>query len=119
MNIGFHNDDYTSLVTNVHAITVDSNNNIFFTENGDGKIYKVDPSGNLSFIAGSTSGFQDGIGNISQFDRPLGIAVNNTGEIFVSDYGNNRIRKIDSAGNVSTYAGNGGQGSNDGISSSA
>ena len=108
-----------SWVANVHAITVDSNNNIYFTENGVGKIYKVDPSGNLSFIAGSTSGFQDGIGNISQFDRPLGIAVNNTGEIFVSDYGNNRIRKIDSAGNVSTYAGNGGQGSTDGISSSA
>ena len=80
--------------TNVHAITVDSNNNIYFTENGVGKIYKVDPFGNLSFIAGSTSGFQDGIGNISQFDRPLGIAVNNTGEIFISDYGNNRIRKI-------------------------
>ena len=119
LNIGYHNDDFTSWVTNVHAITVDSNNNIYFTENGDGKIYKVDPSGNLSFIAGSTSGFQDGIGNISQFDRPLGIAVNNTGEIFVSDYGNNRIRKIDSAGNVSTYAGNGGQGSTDGISSSA
>ena len=90
------------MVTNVHAITVDSNNNIYFIENGDGKIYKVDLSGYLSFIAGSTSGFQDGIGNISKFERPLGIAVNNTGEIFVSDSGNNRIRKIDSAGNVST-----------------
>ena len=89
------------MVTNVYAITIDTNNNINFSENGDGKIYKVDPSGNLSFIAGSTSGFQDGIGNISKFDRPLGIAVNNTGEIFISDYGNNTIIKIDSAGNIS------------------
>ncbi len=88
------------MVTSVHPITVDSNNNIYFKENGDGKICKVDPSGNLSLIAGLTLRFQDGIGNISKFDRPLGIAVNNTGEIFVSDYGNNRIRIIDSAGNV-------------------
>ena len=39
--------------------------------------------------------------------NPLGVAVDSAGNIYIADYSNNRIRKVDTSGNISTVAGNG------------
>lgn len=52
-------------------------------------------------------GFADGSPTVAQFNGPLGIAVAQTGDIFVADTGNFRIRRVTPAGTVSTLAGDG------------
>ncbi|MBO9608967.1 MAG: copper amine oxidase [Paenibacillaceae bacterium] len=59
-------------------------------------------------------GMLDGVSSQSFFNEPEGIAVSAKGDIYIADAGNNTIRKIDTAGNVTTYAGNGVQGLADG-----
>ncbi len=61
----------------------------------------------VSTLAGSGSpGFMEGFGTSAQFDFPTGIAVDPSGNIYVADANNNRIRLVSPSGNVSTFAGN-------------
>ena len=60
-------------------------------------LYKY--AGNVSTVCGTSQGYADGSVEIAKFDCPRGVAVDSlSGDIFVADYANNRIRKI-SAGN--------------------
>jgi len=66
----------------------------------------VVPAGVVSTIAGSGSyGFADGIGTAASFTSPYGIAIDSNGNLYVADSGNHKIRKINTAGIVSTLAG--------------
>ena len=83
-------------------------------------IRKVTTDGTVSFIAGSAAGLPgqvDGNGSAATFNVPTGIAIGPTGDLFVSDL--YEIRRVTTAGVVTTYAGNGTRGQADGPVASA
>lgn len=90
-------------------LTIDNDGNLLVLDVNDPRVRKVSPEGFVSTIAGNgTSGFADGRANTAEFGKECaGIAVDEAGNIYVSDWRNRRIRKITPGGIVSTYAGNG------------
>jgi streptogramin lyase len=94
--------------TSPFAIAIDSNGTIFVTDGN--AIRKVTSSGTVTTLAGSqTAGSKDGTGSAAQFNSPAGIAIGPAGAIFVSDGGNNSIRRISATGAVTTLVGTAGQ----------
>ncbi|MCX2865808.1 hypothetical protein OOZ63_28700 [Paucibacter sp. PLA-PC-4] len=87
------------------GLVVDKSGNVYATETTAGNIRKITPDGVVTTVAGSTSlGFADGTGRAASFDRPYGIALDDTGNLFVADISNNKIRKISDGGRVTTLS---------------
>lgn len=102
------------------GICVNRSGVVYVSDTGNNKIKKVFPGGLVVSIAGSSSsGFVNGQGSDAQFSIPWGIACDASGNLYVADYGNNRIRKISDNGIVTTLAGNGDAGSVDGVGTEA
>lgn len=102
------------------GICIDENGNIYIADNNNNQIRMIS-TGNVTTIAGSDStGAVDGIGANAYFFGPTGIACDAGGNLFVTDAGNNLIRKvIPSTGQVSTVAGNANPGAGNGALLSA
>lgn len=67
-----------------------------------------------TLAGGGEPGLVDGVGSMARFNYPSGMVVDAGGNLYVADYSNHSIRKITSAGEVSTYAGTGVAGFSDG-----
>lgn len=90
------------------GIVGDASGNLFIADTWNHRIRKVDINGVVTTIAGNgASAFANGLGTVASFYGPADLAIDAQGNLFVADVGNNRIRKITSAGLVSTIAGNG------------
>ncbi len=86
--------------------TIDAGGNIIVVEKDGARIRKIATNGNVSTIAGTgVAGFLDGTG--AKFNNPLDAVVDSYGNVFVVDRDNKRIRKITTAGLVSTFVGDG------------
>jgi streptogramin lyase len=90
---------------NPYGICINAIGDLYIADIANHRIRKVTQSGIVTTFAGSTQGFADGIGTAAQFDYPWGICINNTGDLYVSDTYNQKIRKISPAGEVTTFAG--------------
>jgi hypothetical protein len=101
------------------AMTADADGNIYLLE--PGVLRKVTPNGEVTTLAGAagTSGHFDATGTAARFDNPKGITIGADGNLYVVD-GDHTIRKITSAGVVSTLAGQANNaGANNGTGSAA
>jgi sugar lactone lactonase YvrE len=95
-----------------YGMDIDSAGNLFFAD-GAKRIRKIDISGNISTVAGTaTMGYSGdgGPATAAQLNVPEDVAVDNEGGFYICEYGNGRIRKVNSTGIISTVAGNGSMG---------
>jgi hypothetical protein len=88
------------------GVAVDSSGNVFVADTTNNLIRMITIGGVVSTYAGSgTAGHHDANGTSATFAEPKGIAVDSNGNVFVADTFYDIIRRIDTSGNVTTYAG--------------
>jgi len=102
-------------------LVLDNSGNLYALDIEDPRVRKISNAGFVSVYAGSgTKGFADGSAASAQFgEEASGIAIDEQGNIFMTDFDNRRIRKINTNGDVTTIAGNGNMGFVDGKGDSA
>ena len=99
-----------ALLHDPNCVFVDVDNNVYISDNGNQKIRKVNTSNIISTVAGTgVAGFlgDGGPATNARLDYPTGMKVDELGNFVFGDGAGNRIRKVNSAGIISTICGNG------------
>jgi len=93
------------------ALTVDSNGNLYFADNFNSVVRKIDTAGTISTVAGISGSLgytgDGGPATSAELDQPSGVKADGAGNIYISDSNNNVIRKVDTTGKITTVAGSG------------
>ena len=95
------------------GVALDSAGNIYIADGGNNRIRKVSTSGIITTVAGKgTKGFSGdgGPATSAELGSPSGVAVDSTGNIYIDDENNDRIRRVDTSGIITTVAGGGSNG---------
>jgi sugar lactone lactonase YvrE len=95
------------------SLVLDAAGNVLIADSANNSIRKVTTNGIITTVAGNGSGGYSGDGDLatnSTLSSPAGVVLDATGNMFISDNGNNRIRKVNPAGIITTVAGNGNTG---------
>jgi sugar lactone lactonase YvrE len=89
------------------GVAADTAGNLFVADRGNHTIRRVTPDGVVTTVAGLAplAGSRDGSGMAARFNAPYGLAVDNAGNIYVTDTFNTLVRRIDASGVVTTFAG--------------
>ena len=112
-NIGDNGQAILATLNNPEAIATDAAGNVYITEGQPNRIRRISPTGVITTIAGTgEAGFSGdgGPATAAQLNYPTSIVVDAAGNVFFSDWANNRIRKISTSGIITTVAGNGNYG---------
>ncbi len=97
-------------ISQPEGICVDNAGNIYFVARGFNLIKKISTIGIISTIAGTGLAGYTGDGGpatAARLNQPIGISIDNAGDLFICDDGNNVIREINTAGIITTIAGTG------------
>ncbi len=109
---GYSGDGFEAIYAQVGGVdvAVDWKNNVFIADADNHRIRKVSPAGIITTYAGTGAAGYNGDGiaaTTAMLNMPTGIAVDDTGNVYIADKDNYRIRKIDTFGIITTVAGTG------------
>jgi sugar lactone lactonase YvrE len=108
--------------SNLISLALDAAGNVYASDFENCAIRKITPDGVVTTFAGGDPkqvGYADATGTAARFNKPYGVAVDKDDNVYVADSENYRVRKITPAGAVSTLAGSGVQGTEDGVGAAA
>ena len=103
----------TSAALGANAVAVDGAGNIYVADIVSSRVLKVSAAGTITTLAGNgaiTFAGDGGPATRASFFNPSGVAADGAGNVYIADSMNNRVRKVNSAGTISTVAGNGSPG---------
>ncbi len=104
------------------ALAVDASGFVYIADTGNQRVRKI-VNGTITTIAGNGSSGYTGDGaaaTSATLNSPSGLVVDGAGNVYISDYGNNAVRKVSAAGVITTVAGSGSQGySGDGFAATS
>jgi sugar lactone lactonase YvrE len=98
------------------GVISDTQGNIYISDSAFHRVRKIGTDGRITHFAGSLTGVSGNIGDFgsatsARLNRPGALAVDAQGNVYITDMGNQRIRRVDAVtGIITTYAGNGGMG---------
>ena len=113
---GFSGDNGSATAASLRSpagVAVDAAGNLYIADQGNQRIRKVDAGGTISTVAGNgTAGYSgdNGPATAASLSSPYSVAVDAAGNLYIADLNNQRIRKVDAGGTISTVAGNGTRG---------
>lgn len=89
------------------AVAVDLSGNVFVADTNNNTIRSISPAGVVNTVAGKAGvfGTTDGAGSDARFTIPMGLTVDNSGNFYVADFGNGKIRIVTPSGKVTTFKG--------------
>jgi uncharacterized protein (TIGR03437 family) len=94
-----------------NGLAVDKAGNVYFADNGNQRVVKVDTAGIFTTVAGNGNKGYSGDGGpatSAELSAPTDVAFDSAGNMYIADSLNIVVRKVDTGGNISTFAGNGG-----------
>ncbi len=98
-------------INDTYHVALDGAGNLYIADTFNHRIRKVDTAGVITTITGTTLGFSGdgGAATAAQLNAPYDMALDGAGNLYIADTQNNRIRKVDTAGVITTVAGTGTQ----------
>jgi hypothetical protein len=93
-----------------YGLAFDGSGNLYFSQIYFSAIRKISANGIISTVAGNLSeGYSgdNGPATKAELNQPEGIAIDSSGNLYIADYSNNRVRRVSPAGVITTVAGNG------------
>ncbi len=99
-----------ALLQNPEGLLLDPAGNLYIADSGNNRIRMISPDGTITTIAGTGSAGSgaDGIpATQSALNNPEGLAMDGAGNLYIADYGSNRVRMVNPDGIITTVAGNG------------
>ncbi len=112
--IGYSGDNGPATAARIYGptgVAVDIAGNVYFADRVNNAVRKIDLNGTITTIAGTgTQGFNTDdwpSALLAELNNPTGVAVDNIGNVYIADQGNNRIRKVDTFHKISTVMGTG------------
>ena len=101
---------YYAEIEVAYDFTTDSIGNLYFADVGNNCIREIDTAGIINTVVGTGAGGYSGDGghaDSAELNEPTGIVFDEKGNLYICDYLNHRIRKVDTAGIITTIAGTG------------
>jgi sugar lactone lactonase YvrE len=112
-NVGYNCTNGTATSLGLHTptgVAVDGSGNLFIADYGNQCVRKVDSLGNITTVAGTglpSYGGDGGPAMLAALNYPTGVAVDSSGNLYIADYVNHRVRLVDTSGIITTIAGDG------------
>ena len=117
-NCGYNGDGISATQAEIsfpQGLVVDAAGNLYFSDEGNSRVRKVDQQGIINTVAGNGNCGYSGDGGLAsqaQLCGPEGVGIDSKQHLFIADAYNGRIRAVNSFGIIETYAGDGGGGYN-------